>query len=105
MISGALAGLAGAIYYLGVQETLIKPGLDIPAEGFQGIMLSLIAFNSPIGLIGSTFFVGAMTNASQLIEANGINPYVTDAILALSIFGASIANYFVIYRPHDKFLN
>jgi simple sugar transport system permease protein len=105
MISGALAGLAGSIFYLGIEETILKPGLDIPAQGFQGITLSLIAFNNPLGLFGSTLFVGMMTNAKAAINAEGINPYITDAILALTIFGASLANFFVIYRPHDKFLN
>lgn len=105
VLSGAMAGLAGAIYYLGVQETLPLPGSDLPGEGFQGITLSLIAFNSPLGLFGSAAFSSIILNAETVLDPAVVNPYISDAILAIVIYGTAIVNFFVMYRPHDKFLN
>lgn len=105
MISGALAGFAGAVFYIGTQGVLKSPQGALPAEGFQGITLSLLAFNSPVGLIGSAMFVGVMENGRTAIAAGGTNQYVIDAVLALAIYGSAIVNFFLIYRPHDKFLN
>ena len=106
MISGALAGLAGAIMYLGVEGNFpaISKVKDIPATGFQGIALSLIAFNSPLGLIGSTMFMGIMANASEGMVTAGLNPHVTDTVMGVVIFLTAVVNFFVMYTPHQKLL-
>jgi ABC-type uncharacterized transport system permease subunit len=56
-ISGALAGLAGAVEVLGVQHRFIQ---DIsPGWGFDGILVALLAMNNPLGilLVGPLFGV------------------------------------------------
>jgi simple sugar transport system permease protein len=103
MLSGALAGLAGGIFYLGVQNTLPTiTGYDIPGFTFNGISLSLIAYNAPIGILFSSLFLGTFENSATLISAADINPYVSSAVTAVVVFLVSISNYFIIYRPQDK---
>lgn len=56
-ISGALAGLAGAVEVLGVQHRFIQ---DLsPGWGFDGILVALLAMNNPLGilLVGPLFGV------------------------------------------------
>ena len=47
MISGALAGFAGAIYYCGVLDLFSDPTTlnDLPGQGFQGITVALVGFS------------------------------------------------------------
>ena len=66
LLSGAFAGLGGAIEILGVQWRFITKftvGL-----GFDGIVVSLLANNNPIGVIFSSFFIGALKSGSFGIE-------------------------------------
>ena len=104
MVSGALAGLAGSILYLGVQgEIPVTSGMfDIPAEGFQGITLALIAFNSPVGIMASSMFLGVMLNAEAALEVARINPYVSDAIIAIIILLTAVTNFVIMYKPEEK---
>lgn len=104
MLSGSLAGLAGVIKVLGADGVMDNANSlsDLPAHGFQGISLSLIAFNSPLGLIFSSLFIGMMSNATEAINTAGINPHVTDLVIGIVVFLSAVTNYFVIYKPHDK---
>lgn len=63
MISGALAGLAGAVYYLGYTDN-IKIGV-LPPQGYDGIAVALVGLNNPIGVIFSALLFGFM-NAGKL---------------------------------------
>lgn len=108
VISGALAGLSGAIFYLGAGQSISSQGIltEIPGEGFQGITISLIAFNNPLGVMASSLFVGMVSGAGDAIGQNPeVNRYAVDLVLAISIFMTGVVNFFVQYRPHDKFLN
>ena len=101
-LSGAFAGLAGAAFYLGVNQNLPLIGSNIPSQGFSGITIALIAFNNPIGVFFSSMFVGALYNARTMISVN-VNPHITDLVLGLIVWSIAITNFFIIYRPQDKF--
>lgn len=67
-LSGALAGLAGSIYYLGVDIYLPNDGIkDIPGWTFNGITIALLGFNSPIGIIISAFIFSLFNDSMDLI--------------------------------------
>ncbi len=55
-MSGAIAGIIGAIEITAVQHRLIA-GFN-PSLGFKGIVVSLLAGNNPIGVIFSGIFFG-----------------------------------------------
>lgn len=63
MIAGALAGLAGAVFYLGYTDN-IKIGA-LPSQGFDGIAVALVGLNSPFGVLMAAFLFGFM-NAGKL---------------------------------------
>jgi general nucleoside transport system permease protein len=63
-ISGALAGIGGALYIL--MPAAANSGLDvkysgIPSQGFDGISVALLANNNPIGCIFSALFIQYLT--------------------------------------------
>ncbi len=103
-ISGGLAGAGGAAFYLGVNQNLPFIGADIPGQAFNGITVALIGFNTAFGTFAASLFVAFFLNGRTLVSVN-INPYISDFILALMIWLSAITNYFIIFRPHDKWLD
>jgi len=88
MISGALSGLAGAVYYLGYGNN-IKIG-ELPSQGFDGIAVALLGLNSPIGVVFSSFLFGFM-NAGKLFmnAATEVPKELIEIIIAVIIFFAA----------------
>jgi simple sugar transport system permease protein len=66
LISGAIAGLAGAIEIIGVHHRF--PGRYNSGLGFDGIVVALLANNNPIGVLISGLFFGALRNGSMNME-------------------------------------
>ena len=57
-IAGSLSGAAAALYFLsGNTEFAWETYQSLPSVGFNGIPVSLLAFNNPIGIIFSASFV------------------------------------------------
>jgi simple sugar transport system permease protein len=66
LVSGALAGLAGATYVLGVVHRL-RTDLT-PDLGYTAIPVALLARNHPLGLPVTAFFFAALTVAGEAIQ-------------------------------------
>ncbi len=100
-ISGALAGLAGVIYYCGYNITLMDDGVtDIPAWSFNGITIALLGFNSPIGvLFASGLF--AMFNPTIDSTIGGIG--ILDVVVASMITLIAISTYRINYGKRSIF--
>lgn len=65
-ISGALGGLAGAVEVLGLNHYLssvISPGF-----GFDGISLSILANNHPVGVIFTSLLFGTLRNGGTRMQ-------------------------------------
>ncbi len=91
MIAGFLAGLAGATYYIGYASNL-KVG-TIPAQGFDGIAVSLLGMNTPIGVFLSSFLFGYLKNgASYMASQTSIPRELVDIVIASIIYFAAISN-------------
>lgn len=65
-MSGAIAGIIGAIEVTAVQHRLIT-GFN-PDLGFKGIVVSLLAGNNPVGVVFSGIFFGALKNGGTNME-------------------------------------
>lgn len=92
-ISGAIAGLIGVIEVAAVQHRLINA--FNPGFGFDGIVVSLLANNNPIGIILSGLFFGNLTNAGITMERVTDTPSaITDIVMAIVIL--TITANFVI---------
>jgi general nucleoside transport system permease protein len=88
MISGALAGLAGATYYIGYADN-IKIGM-LPSQGYDGIAVALLGLNNPLGVALSAFLFGFM-NAGRLFmqSATEVPNELVPIIVAIIIFFAA----------------
>lgn len=64
-LAGVVAGLGGALFILMV---LGRWQTGAPSVGFDGIAVSILAGNNPIGLIPSGLLFGALDSGSQAIE-------------------------------------
>ena len=87
-ISGAMAGAGAALYYLsGNTEFFWNTYQSLPAVGFNGIPVALLALNNPIGVIFSAAFM-AMLNiiGQQLTSLTAYNEYITDVIIATIVY-------------------
>lgn len=92
MISGAVAGTIGTIEVLAIQHKLLG-GMN-PGLGFNGIVVSLLANNNPIGVIFSGTFFAALKNGGINMErTSSIPAAVSELVMALIILtiGAKLA--------------
>ena len=98
MISGGLAGLAGASEILGTNHRLTP--LFSPGWGFDAIALALLGGSRPIGVVGAALVFGALrAGAAPMQAATGIPIDLVVVIQALVImFIAAPALVRGIYR-------
>lgn len=69
MISGAISGIAGATHVMGVSKNIAALATH-EGYGFDGIAVSLIGANHPIGVLFSGFFLGALKYSGQKIQSS-----------------------------------
>lgn len=87
-IAGSMAGAAGALYYLsGNTEFFWSTYQALPAEGFNGIAVALLAVNNPIGVVFTGIFMSLLSIAGlQLTNLTAYNEYITDVIIAVIVY-------------------
>lgn len=84
VISGALAGLAGGLEVLGSMHRL--PNEFAANLGFQGIAVSLVAQNNPIGIVVAAVFFGGLKAGGTSLQLHANTPRdVVDIITAVVI--------------------
>lgn len=89
VISGALAGLGGGLYYLSGtgQYTLVKVLLGM---GFNGIPVALLASSNPLGVIFSALFVSYIQVGGDALQPHFIKENI-DIIIASIIYLSAFA--------------
>ena len=97
-LSGALAGMAGAVQILAVNHSMAL-GLS-SGYGFDSIALSLIGNNHPAGVILSSLLFGTLRNgATRMMVVSAIPIDIVDVIQAIILmFVAAPAIIRTIYR-------
>ena len=87
-IAGAMAGAAGSLYYLsGITEFFWSTYQQLPAVGFNGIPVALLASNNPIGVIFAGLFMSMLDiSGLQLTNLTAYNEYITDVIIAVIVY-------------------
>jgi general nucleoside transport system permease protein len=78
-ISGAFAGLAGAIDILGWQYRFSQIDIQASSIGFAGIAVALLGRNRPVGILFSALLFGALLTGTS---TRNLNPDVFDPELA-----------------------
>jgi general nucleoside transport system permease protein len=65
-LSGALAGIGGAVQILGVDRNM--PATYSADFGFDAIPVALLGQNSPLGIVLASILFGALRNGSDLMQ-------------------------------------
>ena len=101
MLSGALAGLAGAIEVAGRTSYLT---LDMsPGYGYSGIVIAMLAGLHPLGVVAASVFVaGVLVGADSMSRAIGVPTYIADVIVAASLISVLVATLLTQYRMRWK---
>ena len=71
LISGAIAGIGGAMHVSGTMLR-VTDMTTLPTYGFDGIAVALLAKSNPIGCIASAVLFGALRSSSTTLQINGI---------------------------------
>jgi general nucleoside transport system permease protein len=97
LLSGALAGLAGAVEVMGVAggvTTTMSPGY-----GYAGIVVAMLAALHPAGVVAAAVFVATVfVGADAMGRATGVPSFIADVIVALALLAMLVALLFAGYR-------
>lgn len=87
-IAGSMAGAAGALYWLsGNTEFYWSTYQSLPAVGFNGIPVALLAANHPVGVIFAGMFMSMLDiSGLQITNLTAYNEYITDVIISVIVY-------------------
>ncbi len=97
LLSGALAGLAGAVEVAGRAGYVT---LDMsPGYGYSGIVIAMLAALNPLGVVVAAIFVaGMLVGADSMSRAVTVPTYIADVIVAVSLITMLVASMLAQYR-------
>jgi simple sugar transport system permease protein len=97
LLSGGLAGMAGAIEVAGRTSYVT---LDMsPGYGYSGVVIAMLAGLHPLGVIAAAVFVaGVLVGADSMSRAIGVPTYLADVIVAASLMAVLVAAWATQYR-------
>ena len=97
LISGALAGLAGAVEVAG-RTTYVTLDMS-PGYGYTGIVVAMLAGLHPLGVVAAAIFVAGMfVGADSMSRVVGVPTYIADVIVAVALLTMLIAAMLQRYR-------
>ena len=87
-IAGGLSGAAASLYYLsGNTEFFWSTYQSLPATGFNGIPVALLAASHPIAVIFTGCFMSMLDIVGlQMTNLTAYNEYITDVIIAVIVY-------------------
>jgi simple sugar transport system permease protein len=89
VLSGALAGLGGAVEVLGTHYHFAAR--FSPGYGFDGIAVALLAANAPLAVPLTAVFFGGLANGAVAMEIDaGVSRYLVTMIQAVTIVAVAI---------------
>lgn len=97
LLSGGLAGLAGAAEVCGLKGYLT---LDLsPGFGYSGIVVAMLAQLHPLGVVGAAVFIaGIFVGADAMSRAMPVPNYIADVLVATSLLCMLVAGLLARYR-------
>jgi ABC-type uncharacterized transport system permease subunit len=101
LLSGALAGLAGAIEVAG-RTSYVTLEMS-PGYRYSGIVIAMLAGLHPLGVLAAAVFVaGMLVGADTMSRAIGVPTYIADVIVAASLIAVLVATLLTQYRVRWK---
>ncbi len=110
VIAGALAGMGAGLYYLtGAEEWDPQNSTALPACGFNGIAVALLANSHPIGCIFSGLFMSHLSIGGNLMTQSLFPSEIADAVSGIIVylcafsilFKSYIARFFDLFKKKN----
>ena len=92
-LSGVLAGMAGATYYLGLYASI--PPRALPSLGFDGIAVSLLGANNPFAIILAALIITIINAGSSFMQATAGVPQEIAAVITGTILLFSACSMYI----------
>ena len=96
LLSGAIAGLAGAVELTGT-ATRLSPGLS-NGYGYAGIIVAALALMRPSGVAVVALVFGAVQVGGQSIQTLGVTSAISTILQAMILIGALVTAVLLNYR-------
>jgi simple sugar transport system permease protein len=106
VISGAIAGLGGAVHLAG-GKYYTDDFSTLPGYGFSGMAVALLAKSHPIGCIFAAVLFGALNSSSKVLQLNGIPKeivYLIQSIIIIFVATDYIVKYFAEKKKKKEVL-
>jgi simple sugar transport system permease protein len=102
-LSGAFAGLAGAVEILGLHHRMFEPTAVSAGYGFTGIVAALFGKLHPLGIIPSSIlFGGLLVGGDKMQRAIQVPQVMITAVLGLVVLFVVSTDYFVRRRQNRR---
>ena len=94
MISGGLAGMGAAVFYLSGIETWMVQQTSVPGMGFNGIAAAFLGGLDPIGTIFASYFIQHITSGGSYVDKTMYCTQISDLISAFIIYLCGFVFFF-----------
>lgn len=102
-ISGALAGLGAALYYLsGIEEWSVQLSTSLPALPWNGIIVAFIGQLSPVACIFSSIFTTTLSVGARSMTQTIFPAEIADLITGIVVYLSGLTNLF--YMLMNKYI-
>lgn len=103
-IAGSLSAAGAALYWLsGNTEFYWSTYQALPAAGFNGIPVALLAVNNPIGVVFTGIFMAMLDIVGvQLTGYTAYNEYITDVIISVIVYLSAFSLVIQMMLPKLK---
>lgn len=101
-ISGAIAGILGAMIYCGFdpQMPVTAAAKAIPQDGFNGISVGLIAMCSPVASIPISLLFSIVQTSISSLQTLGIDNHIAQVLFGIIVYGAATIALFLNIKPY-----
>jgi simple sugar transport system permease protein len=92
-ISGALAGLGGALTFLPANPAFFSSHEIVMSQGFDGMSVALIANSNPIGIIFSGLFISYLKSGTLSMQLAGYNREIGNIVISAIIYMSALSAF------------
>ncbi len=93
-ISGALAGIGAAMFFLTDYQQWAVTQSAVPGMGFNGIAAAFLGGLNPIGVIFSSYFIEHITSGGTYVDMNMYSAEISELISAVIIYLCGFVMFF-----------